>query len=59
VAASPFKVAVALAFFDLIEAGLLDPRERVLLAPGARSDDPAGISVLRDEVELSLRDAAH
>jgi beta-lactamase class A len=58
VAASTFKVAVALAFFDLASAGWLDPAERVSLAPGARTLGPTGISILRDEVSLTLRDAA-
>jgi len=58
VAASTFKVAVALAFFDLAAAGRIDKRERVTLPPGARTDGPSGISALQDEVSLTLRDAA-
>ena len=58
VAASTFKVAVALALFDLAAVGSLDPAERLTLPPGARTDGPTGISVLQDEVTLSLRDAA-
>ena len=58
VAASTFKVAVALAFFDLVASGAIDPTERVSLPPGARTDGPTGISILKDEVSLTLRDAA-
>jgi beta-lactamase class A len=58
VAASTFKVAVALAFFDLAAAGRLDKRERVTLPPGARTDGPSGVSILHDEISLTLRDAA-
>jgi len=58
VAASTFMVTVALAFFDLAATGALDPLERIALAPGARTLGPTGIAVLRDEVSLSLRDAA-
>jgi beta-lactamase class A len=58
VAASTFKVAVALAFFDLAASGAVDATERVTLAPGARTLGPTGISICRDEITLSLRDAA-
>ena len=58
VAASTFKVAVALAFFDLAAAGSLDPAERITLPTGARTDGPTGVSILQDDVSLTLRDAA-
>ena len=58
VAASTFKIAVALAFFDLVASGALDSTELVSLPPGARTDGPTGISILKDEVSLTLRDAA-
>jgi beta-lactamase class A len=58
VAASTFKVAVALAFFDLAATGALDPSEQVTLPVDARTDGPTGISILRDDVSLTLRDAA-
>jgi beta-lactamase class A len=58
VAAPTFAVAVALAFFDLAAGGRIDKRERITLPPGARTDGPTGISILRDEVSLTLRDAA-
>jgi beta-lactamase class A len=58
VAASTFKVAVALTFFQLAAEGVLDAAERIVLAPGARTLGPTGVSMLRDEVSLSLRDAA-
>jgi len=38
VAASTFKVAVALTFFQLAAEGVLDAAERIVLAPGARTD---------------------
>jgi beta-lactamase class A len=58
VAASTFKVAVALAFFDLAASGSLDAEERITLPTGARTDGPTGVSILRDDVTLTLRDAA-
>jgi beta-lactamase class A len=58
VAASTFKVAVALAFFDLAGCGAVDAAERLTLQPGARTDGPTGVSILHDEVSLTLRDAA-
>jgi beta-lactamase class A len=58
VAASTFKVAVALAFFDLGASAALDPAQRLTLPPGARTDGPTGISILRDAVSVTLRDAA-
>ena len=58
VAASVFKVAVALEFFRQAAAGELDPRERVRVDPRDSLGAPAGLSVFADEVEVSLRDLA-
>ena len=58
VAASVFKVSVALEFFRQVAAGGLDPHERVRLPPAARTPGPAGLSLFFDEVEVSLRDLA-
>jgi beta-lactamase class A len=58
VAASTFKVAVALEFFRRAAEGELDPAERVRLPPEERTLGPTGFSVFSDEVEVSLRDLA-
>lgn len=58
VAASTFKVAVALEFFRRAAEGGLDPAERVRLPPEGRTLGPTGLSVFSDEVEVSLRDLA-
>ena len=58
VAASVFKVAVALEFFRQAAAGELDPRERVRVDPQDSLSAPAGLSLFADEVEVSLRDLA-
>ena len=58
VAASVFKVAVALEVFTQGAAGLLDLGERVRVSPGRRTPGPTGLSVFADEAELSVRDLA-
>lgn len=58
VAASVFKVPVALEFFRQAAAGELDPTERVRVDPAASLGAPAGLSIFSDEVEVSLRDLA-
>jgi beta-lactamase class A len=58
VAASVFKVAVALEVFTQAAAGRLDPRRRVRIAPGRATPGPTGLSVFADEAELSVRDLA-
>jgi beta-lactamase class A len=58
VAASTFKVAVALELFRRTASGELDAGERVRLPPEARTLGPTGFSVFSDEVEVSLRDLA-
>jgi beta-lactamase class A len=58
VAASTFKVVVALELFRRTAAGELDGAERVRLGPDGRTLGPTGFSVFSDEVEVSLRDLA-
>ncbi|KAB2344069.1 serine hydrolase [Actinomadura rudentiformis] len=58
VLASVFKVPLLVAFYRQAAAGLLDPREPVTLRPEDRGDGPTGISVMLDEVRMSLRDLA-
>jgi beta-lactamase class A len=54
--ASVFKVLVAVAAETRFADGTLDPRARVRLGPVARTPGPVGLSLLQDEVDLSLRD---
>src|SRR5690606_28091165 len=56
VLASVFKVPLLVAFHRLAAEGRLDPAERVALPPRERTAGPAGISGMRDEVRMSLRD---
>lgn len=58
VAASVFKVAVALEVFTQAAAGRLDPRERVRIRPERCTPGPAGLSLFADEAEMSVRDLA-
>lgn len=58
VSASVFKVAVALEFFAQAARGEVDPAERVRVDPQDSLRAPAGLSLFRDEVEVSLRDLA-
>jgi beta-lactamase class A len=58
VAASVFKVLVALEFFRQVEAGRLTPTTRVHLPAGAGTPGPTGFSLFADDVEVSLRDLA-
>lgn len=58
VAASVFKVAVALEVFTQVDAGQLDPSERVRVPPADRTPGPTGLSVFADEAEISIRDLA-
>ncbi|MCW2932156.1 MAG: hypothetical protein JWM19_3118 [Actinomycetia bacterium] len=58
VAASVFKVAVALEVFAQAAAGRLDPGERVRVSPAQRTPGPTGLSLFADEAEMSLRDLA-
>ena len=54
--ASVMKVQVALAALDAVETGRLDGSARVRLSAGRRTPGPVGISLLSDDVEMSLRD---
>jgi beta-lactamase class A len=56
VAASVFKVLVALEFFRRVGAGDLDGGERVRLGPAGRTPGATGFSTFADEVDVSLRD---
>lgn len=58
VAASVFKVAVALEVFTQAAAGRLDPGGRVRVSPAQRTPGPTGLSVFADEAEMSVRDLA-
>ncbi|MFC1401042.1 MULTISPECIES: serine hydrolase [Streptacidiphilus] len=60
VLASVFKIAVALEYARQAAAGTLDPTERHIVTGTHRSggDSSAGSDGCRDDVELSLRDAA-
>ncbi|MEU2720679.1 serine hydrolase [Streptomyces smyrnaeus] len=53
---SVYKVPLAVAYCRQVDAGVLDPRQRVTLPPQDRLPGPTGISQLRDEVTMSLRD---
>jgi beta-lactamase class A len=56
VAASVFKVCVALEAETQFADGRLDPRERVTLAASRRTPGPVGFSLYRDDVIVSLQD---
>ncbi|MCP2336908.1 serine hydrolase [Actinomadura rupiterrae] len=58
VLASVYKVPLLVAFCRLAADGALDPAERVTLRPDERTEGGTGLSVLLDEVTMSLRDLA-
>lgn len=58
VLASVFKVPVAVELARQFESGRLDPRQRVRVPAEGRTTGGTGLSALRDEVEMSLRDLA-
>jgi beta-lactamase class A len=58
VLASVFKVPVALELFRQAAAMELDPADRVPVTADTRSPGLEGISGMRDDVEMSLRDLA-
>src|SRR5205807_3358787 len=58
VLASVFKVAVLVELYRRAAAGDLDVTERVRVPQATRTVGPTGLSVMRDDVELSLRDLA-
>ena len=58
VAASVFKVPVLLELTRRISDGEFDAQERVVVPADRRTIGPTGISTMRDDVDLSLRDLA-
>jgi beta-lactamase class A len=56
VPASVVKVLVALEAETQLVDGRLDPTQRVLLRADGRTTGPTGISLFRDDVEVSVRD---
>jgi hypothetical protein len=54
--ASVSKVQIALAVEDAIATGMFDGTQQRTLSPRARTAGPVGISLLRDEVRMSIRD---
>lgn len=47
---------MALAVEEAIAAGVIDGREQRVLAAGRRTPGPTGVSLLRDDVRMSVRD---
>jgi beta-lactamase class A len=58
VLASVVKLAVLVELFRRFDAGELAPTDRVRVSPAGRSPGPTGLSVMRDDVELSWQDLA-
>lgn len=58
VAASVFKVAVALEVLTQAATGRLDPGKRIRVSPSQRTSGSTGLSVFADEADLSVRDLA-
>lgn len=58
VLASVFKVPILVELLRLSEAGEVDLGERVRVGPEDHTPGPTGLSVMSDEIELSLRDLA-
>jgi beta-lactamase class A len=56
VAASVFKVSVALEAETQFADGRLDRQQRVTLSAASRTPGPTGFSLFRDDVQLSLQD---
>ncbi len=54
--ASVMKIQVALAAERAMAVGVLDGSQQRVLSPQARTPGPVGISLLRDEVRMSVRD---
>ena len=54
--ASVFKVLVAVVAENPLAGGVLDPARRVRVPAAERSPGPVGLSLFRDEAELSVRD---
>jgi len=54
--ASVLKIQVALAALESIATGRLEGSGRVLLAGNCRTPGPVGVSLMADDVEISVRD---
>lgn len=54
--ASVIKVPIALAALEAMSTGRLDGRARVRLSARGRTPGPTGLSLLSDDVEISVRD---
>ncbi|GAA3122225.1 serine hydrolase [Streptosporangium carneum] len=59
VTASVFKVALLVEFFRQIDRGRLDATERVTVMADRHTAGPTGVSVMADDVTISLRDLAY
>ncbi|GAA0948712.1 serine hydrolase [Nonomuraea longicatena] len=57
--ASVFKVPLLVELCRQADAGLLDLTERVRVPVAGRTGGPTGLSAMRDEVTMSLRDLAY
>lgn len=58
VTASVFKLPVLIEYCRQVAAGRLEATERIRVPADGRTAGPSGLSILQDEVELSLRDLA-
>jgi beta-lactamase class A len=58
VMASVYKLPLLVAFCRRVDAGEIDPGERVTVHPAEHTAGPTGLSVLRDPVTMSWRDLA-
>ncbi|MGA6206052.1 serine hydrolase [Nocardia testacea] len=58
VTASVYKLPLLLAYCRAVDAGRLDPLERLTLTPSECTPGPTGISALHDPVTMSRRDLA-
>lgn len=58
VTASVYKLPLLLAYCRAVDAGRIDPLERLTLTPAECTPGPTGISALHDPVTMSRRDLA-
>jgi len=56
--ASVLKIAVLVELYRRFDEGSLDPRQRIRVPASRRTFGPTGLSMLKDDVDLSLRDLA-
>jgi beta-lactamase class A len=54
--ASVMKIQIALTIENLIAQGLLDAAEKIIVPNGPRTPGPTGMSLMHDEVVISVRD---